>query len=79
MSDSLYQLYKERFGFWIGRVEDNLSVSAPPTWHSSEFALNGPDKWGYVERRSWDQHGKQAEYSRTWFDTDTTRYVARWK
>jgi len=79
MSDSLYQLYKERFGFWIGRVEDNLSVSGAPPWSSCDFSRNGPDTWGYVERRSWDQHGQQAEYSRTWFDTDTTRYVARWK
>ena len=79
MADSLYQLYKERLGFWIGRVEDKLSVSASPTWKPSDFSKNAPESWGFVARRSWDQHGQQAEYSKTWFDCDTTRYVARWK
>lgn len=79
MTDSLYQLYKERLGFWIGRVEDNLSVSVEPTWKPKDFSPNAPQSWGFVERRSWDQLGQQAEYSKTWFDCDTTRYVARWK
>ncbi len=79
MTDSLYQLYKDRLGFWIGRVEDNLSVSPRPSWAPADFSPNAPESWGYVERRSWDQHGQQAEYSKTWFDCDTTRYVARWK
>ena len=35
--------------------------------------------WGFVERVSWDQQGRQVEFSKTWFDTKTTRYVARWK
>ncbi len=79
MSDSLYQFYKEHLGFWIARVEDSLSVSAAPDWRPDNFCADAGDAWGYVERRSWDQLGQQAEYSRTWFDCDTTRYVARWK
>lgn len=79
MTDSLYQLYKDRLGFWIGRVEDNLSVSAGPAWKPNYFCAHAPESWGFVERRSWDQYGQQAEYSKTWFDCDTTRYVARWK
>ncbi len=79
MTDSLYKLYKERLGFWIGRVEDNLSVSAKPAWKPDDFSPNAEDSWGFVERRSWDQLGRQAEYSKTWFNCDTTRYVARWK
>lgn len=79
VADSLYQYYKERLGFWIARVEDNLSVSAAPRWRPDDFCTQASDTWGFVERRSWDQAGKQAEYSKTWFDCDTTRYVARWK
>lgn len=79
MTDSLYQFYKEQLGFWIARVEDNLSVSNVPTWRPATFCPDAGDHWGYVERRSWDQFGQQAEYSKTWFDCDTARYVARWK
>ena len=70
ITDSLYQLYKQRLGFWIGRVEDNLSVSAAPTWKPNDFSPTAPDSWGFVERRSWDQYGQQAEYSKTWFNCD---------
>lgn len=79
MADSLYQFYKERLGFWISRVEDSLSLNIVPAWRPDDFCSRAGDTWGYVERRSWDQSGKQAEFSKTWFDCDTTRYVARWK
>lgn len=79
MTDSLYQFYKERLGFWIARVEDNLSVCAVPDWRPVDFCPQADDHWGFVERRSWDQFGKQAEYSKTWFDCNAARYVARWK
>jgi len=79
LSDSLYQFYKDRLGFWIARVEDKLSVSTLPSWRPTHFGSRGIPMWGYVERKGWDQHGQQAEYSRTWFDTGTTRYIARWK
>jgi len=79
MTDSLYQLYKDRLGFWIGRVEDSLSVRPAPNWKPGNFCEEAAETFGFVERRSWDQYGKQAEYSKTWFDCDTTRYVARWK
>ena len=79
IADSLYQFYKERLGFWIARVEDNLSVSVTPEWRPDDFCSQASDSWGFVERNSWDQFGQQAEYSKTWFDCDTTRYVARWK
>lgn len=79
LSDSLYQFYKEQLGFWIARVEDSLSVSAAPNWRPDDYCADAGDLWGFVERRSWDQHGMQAEYSKTWFDCASTRYVARWK
>lgn len=79
LSDSLYQFYKEHLGFWIARVEDSLSASSAPTWRPNNFCAQAGKCWGYVERNGWDQHGSQAEYSRTWFDTSSTRYIARWR
>lgn len=79
LSDSLYQFYKQQLGFWIARVEDSVAVSEPPDWRPADYCTGAPDVWGYVERTGWDQQGKQAEYSRTWFDARSTRYVARWK
>lgn len=79
LSDSLYHFYKEELGFWIARVEDSLSVNRTPDWSPATKGKGSSDQWGYVERRSWDQAGRQAEYSRTWFDPAVCRYVARWK
>lgn len=78
LSDSLYQYYKEQLGFWIARVEDSVSIKAAPKWRPSEFNTATSKPWGFVERSSWDQQGKQVEFSKTWFDTKTARYVARW-
>ena len=79
LSDSLYQFYKEQLGFWIARVEDSISMKAAPKWQPSEITKDASKQWGFVERNSWDQQGRQVEFSKTWFDTKTTRYVARWK
>ena len=79
LNESLYQFYKEDLGFWIARVEDSISVSSPPDWRPADFATAAGPVWGYVERCGWDQHGLQAEYSRTWFDTASARYVSRIK
>ena len=79
LNESLYQFYKEDLGFWIARVEDSISVSSPPDWRPADFTTDAGPVWGYVERCGWDQHGLQAEYSRTWFDTASARYVSRIK
>jgi len=79
VSESLYQLYKEELGFWIARVEDSIAVDTPPAWRPKDFATGAESTWGFVERKGWDQHDQQAEYSRTWFDTNTTRYISRLK
>jgi GntR family transcriptional regulator len=79
LTDSLYNFYKEHLGFWIARVEDSLSVDQAPPWAPQDHGGAWTQACGYVERRSWDQLGNQAEYSRTWFDTEICRYVARWK
>ncbi len=79
LPDSLYHFYKEQLGFWIARVEDSIGLHKTPAWKPANVAkLFGPVA-GFVERRSWDQTGKQAEYSRTWFNAETCRYVARSK
>ncbi len=79
LSDSLYQFYKSELGIWISRVEDSISADQPPDWRPADFCPAAKPCWGYVERTGWDQHGRQMEFSKTWFDTDTTRYLARWK
>lgn len=79
LSDSLYEFYKESLGFWIARVEDSLAVANPPDWAPAGFSESLKVKpWSFVERRSWDQLNRQVEFSRTWYDPHTTRYVARW-
>ena len=79
LSDSLYQYYKNSLGIWISRVEDSISVANAPGWRPDGFCSESADQWGYVERNGWDQHGEQVEFSRTWFDVRSSRYVARWK
>ncbi|MBX2839098.1 MAG: GntR family transcriptional regulator [Gammaproteobacteria bacterium] len=79
LSASLYQFYKDRLGFWVARVEDALSVSTLPTWTPESVVFNKSTALGCVERQSWDQHNNRVEFSRTWFDPTTVRYVARWK
>jgi len=78
LSDSMYQYYQESLGIWIAKAEDKLSVSAIPDWAADEDTTGSHD-WGFVERLSWDQKNTCVEFSRTWFDPNTTRYVARWK
>lgn len=78
LSDSMYQYYKESLGLWIENAEDKLSVKTLPNWApGSEDDMHAA--WGFVERFSWNNAGVTVEYSRTWFDPKTTRYVARWK
>ena len=75
LSDSLYQFYKKNLGLWIARVEDVVSFAEMPDW--TPKALSAGQTCGYVERKSWSQDGMLAEVSRTWFDVNNARYVAR--
>ena len=77
ISDSLYKFYGEELGLWITRTEDRVSVATVPGWTIGEFPLPAGTAAGYVERRGWSQGGAWAEYSRTWFDPATARFVAR--
>ena len=77
VSQSLYQFYREELGLWIMRTEDSVSLAPLPGWAVDQFPLAPGSPVGYVERRSWSQHGRQVEFSRTWFDAERCRFVAR--
>ncbi|MFD0916638.1 GntR family transcriptional regulator [Pseudahrensia aquimaris] len=78
LPDSLYVYYRERLGLWVMRAEDSVSVAPVPDWRPDGFGSEEPAIWGYVERQGFDPENVSAEYSRTWFDPSTTRYIARW-
>ncbi|MEM7241069.1 MAG: GntR family transcriptional regulator [Pseudomonadota bacterium] len=79
ISDSLYLTYREKFGRIISRAVDQVGVSDCPKWCPAEFGRNDRLGWGFIERISTDQLGKDIEYSRTWFDPGLARFTARWK
>jgi len=78
--DSLYLFYKEKLGFWISRVEDSVSANKLPDWIPDDFgSQDGSNNniWGYIERSSFDQNNKRVEFSKTWFDPMSTRFMSR--
>lgn len=79
VSDSLYRYYQVKLGFWISRAEDYVSIGQTPNWAPPEFGKAHGQPTGFIERLSWEQKSHPVEYSRTWFDTDTARYVQRLK
>ncbi len=77
VSDSMYLFYKEQLGFWITRADDHVSVADKPAWAPNDWPPTPTSCFGYVERLSRDQRGQVAEFSRTWFDPSTVRFVSR--
>jgi GntR family transcriptional regulator len=77
LSDSLYLYYRKALGILIVRAEDRVGVDAVPGWAPPQFGPVPGAVAGFVERTGWTQDGSSAEYSRTWFDHDVARYVAR--
>ncbi len=77
LSESLYLYYRTRLGFWIARAEDRIDVQPVPEWAPPCFPRARGERVGHVVRISWAQDGARAEASRTWFDDQTVRYVAR--
>ncbi|MBI1219573.1 MAG: UTRA domain-containing protein [Rhodobacteraceae bacterium] len=77
LSESLYLFYRERLGLWIQRAEDQVGLGAVPGWAPDAFAPPSGTAAPLIERLSWAQDGTTAEFSRTWFDPKTARYVAR--
>ena len=78
LSEALYLFYKEALGFWISRVEDQVSVGSVPDWHPPEFKLVAGEACGAIERKSWSGANQLEEWSTTWFDPKLARYTARW-
>ena len=79
LSESLYYFYRTSLGFWIGRAEDRVGIAPAPEWSAPPFGPGPGKPCGFVERRAFDQDGRAVEYSRTWYDSDVARYVARLK
>ena len=77
VSHSLYQFYRDELGLWIIKTEDSVTMAPVPDWAVDQFPLAPGSLVGYVERRSWSQHGRQVEFSRTWFDPEQSRFVTR--
>lgn len=77
LSESLYLYYRQRLGLWIQRAEDRVGLGTVPAWAPKAFAPFPGAPAPLVERQSWAQDGTIAEFSRTWFDQDKSRYVAR--
>jgi GntR family transcriptional regulator len=78
-SDSLYHYYQVKLGFWITRAEDYVGIGQTPDWAPPEFGKAAGVTTGFIERLSWEQKAHPVEYSQTWFNTDTARYVQRLK
>jgi GntR family transcriptional regulator len=79
LSESLYLHYSNALGFQIARAEDRVGVGLVPRWAPAEFRLKPGTVAGFIERTAWADDGASAEFSRTWFDPATARYVARIK
>ena len=75
--DSLYFYYRTRLGLWIARAEDRIGVDVVPDWAVTEFDLAPGQPAGFIERWGRTNEGAIAEYSRTWFDSNVARYIAR--
>lgn len=79
LPDALYHYYQKSLGLLISRVEDSVGVDRFPDWTLSEIGRTSGEVAGYVERRSRTSNGEIVEFSRTWFNPERVRYVARFK
>ena len=79
LPDSLYHYYNKSLGLLIGRIEDSVGIGNMPRWTLPETGKVPGDLVGCVERMSRATNGEIVEFSRTWFNPDRVRYVARFK
>jgi len=77
LGDSLYRYYQVNLGFWIHKAEDRVSVQSLPNWTPELLGNEQDNAFGFIERLSWAQYKHPVEYSRTWFNPLTARYVQR--
>lgn len=75
--ESLYSFYKLNLGLVITQIEDKVGVSTIPDWAPDALEMPVGIPSGFIERIGYDQEGRAAEYSRTWFNSDTARYTIR--
>ncbi len=78
LSESLYLFYRRSLGLWIARAEDRVGLADAPEWGHGLGVFDSKTV-GHVERLSEIETGEVVEYSRTWFNTNRARYVARMK
>ena len=78
LSESLYHFYRNRRGLWVQKGEDRIGTGGMPDWGDG-LLPGAAEVLGVVDRVSWDQHGRNNETSRTWYDTGHVRYVSRLK
>ncbi len=79
LSESLYLYYRTKLGLWIARAEDSVGQGPLPDWAPADFPHRPDAPLPMITRISWDQEGRKAEASWTWYDPETVRYVARLK
>jgi GntR family transcriptional regulator len=79
LSESLYLYYRTKLGLWIARAEDSVGQGPLPDWAPTDFPHPPAAPLPMITRISWDQEGRKAEASWTWYDPETVRYVARLK
>lgn len=76
LSESLYLYYRETLGLWVTAIEDRIGVDAMPEW-GQDTGCGAGAVCGHVLRQSRTSDGALPEVSRTWFNHDRARYVAR--
>jgi GntR family transcriptional regulator len=79
LSESLYLYYRTRLGLWITRAEDQVGLDVVPDFAPAQFGQPVGAAVPHILRISQAQDGTRAEVSRTWFDHNVARYVARLK
>lgn len=77
VGNALYRFYNDHLDLRIIRAEDRVGVAQLPDWAPEPFINKQISHWGFIERLARDQDGLIAEYSRTWFDPTTVRFVTR--
>lgn len=77
--ESLYLYYRQRLGLWIARAEDRIGQGPLPDWAPPEFPHPPGTPLPMITRTGRAGDGQSVEASFTWYDPETTRYVARLK
>lgn len=76
ISESLYLFYRETLNLRISSIEDRVGIGLVPDW-SWDIGVPKGAAVGVFDRKSGSDDGSTPEISRTWFNPDRARYVAR--